>query len=213
MSKHRVKQGECLSSIAARHGFGDWKTIYDHPRNSELRRKRPNPHLLFPGDDVFIPEKNPLPMSVKTGEFLMVTLTVPMRRVCVTVLDGDDEPLGNQPWVIEGRYAVAVGTTDGSGRLETDLPAQLGRATLEVAGLIYELELAGLDPLDDAPDSRLSGLRGRLANLGYEPNLDEPEMTEATRTALAAFQRDHGLEGSGEATSETLSKLEEVHGC
>lgn len=40
---HVVKQGECLTRIAARYGFGDYRVIYDHPANTEFKRKRPNP--------------------------------------------------------------------------------------------------------------------------------------------------------------------------
>jgi hypothetical protein len=209
MPKHIVKQGECLSSIAARHGFGDWKKIYDDPQNAAFRKKRPNPNLLFPGDEVFIPEKKAKQFSMKTGEVTALAVPLPRRRLRLTVLDGDDKPLANQAWVIEGKDATAVGTTDGNGRLEAEVPANLSRATLELAGLVFELELAGLDPVDEG----LSGLRGRLTSLGYDPGLDEPQMTEQTRNALASFQRDHGLEGNGEPTADTLRKLKEVHGC
>src|SRR5438132_10806468 len=120
MPKHIVKQGECLSSIAARYGFGSWKTIYEDPQNGALRGNRPNPHLIYPGDEVFIPEKKPKKFSLNTGEVLALTVVVQRRRVRLTVLDGDDKPLANQPWVIEGKDALAVGTTDGSGRLEAE---------------------------------------------------------------------------------------------
>ena len=53
---HEVKQGECLSSIARRFGFRDWKKIYQHPMNADLRQKRPNPNVLHPGDRIFISE-------------------------------------------------------------------------------------------------------------------------------------------------------------
>ena len=55
--KHVVKQGECLSSIAKQYGFADYRTIYDHPLNAELKRKRPDPNIIQPGDVVWIPDK------------------------------------------------------------------------------------------------------------------------------------------------------------
>ena len=49
MSKrHVVAQGEYFSLIAARFGFA-WKTLYEHPANAELRKKRPDPNVICPG--------------------------------------------------------------------------------------------------------------------------------------------------------------------
>src|SRR5437867_11905630 len=53
---HVVVQGECLSSIAKRYGFGKWRTFYDDPQNADFRKKRPNPNVIFPGDRIFIPD-------------------------------------------------------------------------------------------------------------------------------------------------------------
>ena len=57
MPNHTVEQGECLSRIAAQYGFRDYQTIYNDPGNAELRQKRPDPNMLFPGDIIFIPDK------------------------------------------------------------------------------------------------------------------------------------------------------------
>lgn len=55
MSKiHIVEQGETLSSIAKRYGFISWDTLWSF--NSELQKVRPNPHILFPGDKIEIPD-------------------------------------------------------------------------------------------------------------------------------------------------------------
>jgi hypothetical protein len=52
---HIVVKGDTLSGIAKKHGFKDWRTIYNDPSNAAFRRKRPNPNLIFPGDVVVIP--------------------------------------------------------------------------------------------------------------------------------------------------------------
>jgi hypothetical protein len=52
---HTVQQGELLSRIAKASGFRDYRTIWNDPKNADLRRRRHNPHHLFPGDVVWVP--------------------------------------------------------------------------------------------------------------------------------------------------------------
>jgi len=56
MSKtHKVNQGECIESIALLYGF--WpSTIWLHESNAELKSLRKNPNVLYPRDEVFIPD-------------------------------------------------------------------------------------------------------------------------------------------------------------
>ncbi|MCS6862369.1 MAG: LysM peptidoglycan-binding domain-containing protein, partial [Abditibacteriales bacterium] len=55
MPHHTVQPGECLATIAARYNFTNYRTIYEHPRNAQLRQNRKNPNMLVPGDRVFVP--------------------------------------------------------------------------------------------------------------------------------------------------------------
>lgn len=49
-----VQEGDCILSLAARCGHF-WKTIWDHPANTELRQARGDPAILLPGDKLTIP--------------------------------------------------------------------------------------------------------------------------------------------------------------
>jgi hypothetical protein len=59
MSEYVVKLGDNLSDIALKHGFGSWRELYEHPVNSALRSRRPNPNLICPGDRIQIPRAKP----------------------------------------------------------------------------------------------------------------------------------------------------------
>ena len=63
-----VTQGECLSSIARRFGITDWRTIYNHPENAEFRRRRPNPNILYPGDEIYAPPRELRNEPCSTGQ-------------------------------------------------------------------------------------------------------------------------------------------------
>jgi hypothetical protein len=42
MPLHDVAQGDCLLSIAEQYGFF-WETLWEHPRNAELKQTRKRP--------------------------------------------------------------------------------------------------------------------------------------------------------------------------
>ncbi len=56
MPEHKVKKGDCLLSIAAQYGIS-WEKIWNHPKNTKLRQQRQDPNILYPGDIVFVPDK------------------------------------------------------------------------------------------------------------------------------------------------------------
>src|SRR5688572_3157893 len=101
MPKHVVQQGECLSTIAKRYGFPDYRTVYEHPDNAELRRKRPNPNLLFPGDVVAIPEPKVRTAAVATGQVHRFQVTLPKKELHLQLKDHEGKPIANEPYVLE----------------------------------------------------------------------------------------------------------------
>jgi hypothetical protein len=50
-----VRAGDTLSRIAHTNGLNSWRDVYYHPGNAQLRIKRPNPDLIFPGDTLVLP--------------------------------------------------------------------------------------------------------------------------------------------------------------
>lgn len=50
-----VETGDCVSSIAYENGFF-WETIWNHPKNANLKSERKDPNILKEGDVVFVPD-------------------------------------------------------------------------------------------------------------------------------------------------------------
>src|SRR5215468_7896503 len=54
--KHTIEQGEHVVRIAHQNGFRDWKSVWNDGENAGLRSRRDNPNVLFPGDELFLPD-------------------------------------------------------------------------------------------------------------------------------------------------------------
>ncbi|WP_395841774.1 LysM peptidoglycan-binding domain-containing protein [Cystobacter fuscus] len=68
MKTHIVKKGDSIWSIARTHGFADWHPIYEDPANQALRKLRPNPALIQPGDRIAIPDQKSKPHTSPSGQ-------------------------------------------------------------------------------------------------------------------------------------------------
>ena len=55
-SEYTVK-GDYLTKIAKEHGFSDYRIIWDHAQNKQLKELRKNPNVIYPGDKLFIPTR------------------------------------------------------------------------------------------------------------------------------------------------------------
>src|SRR5579871_1586673 len=64
MIRHKVEQGESITSIAFRYGFFP-DTLWQHADNAELRKLRTDGDILLPGDIVTVP---PLRIRQQDGE-------------------------------------------------------------------------------------------------------------------------------------------------
>jgi len=203
MSKtHVVKEGEHLSGIAAQHGFGDFHTLLDHPQNAELKARR-DPHVLFPGDQVFIPDRAEKvePGATTSTHTFAVTLSLLFLRL--RLRDLDNKPIANASYElrVESPDAPDAQTTDGDGII---VPSPLGRLvkngelkvthTLPPADakeppreetLKFDLKIGALNP-----ETMLSGQQARLNNLGYFAGFTVDDHDQLS-WALEEFQCDH----------------------
>jgi Putative peptidoglycan binding domain len=130
---HTVKAGECMAQLAAFYGFASWKTLYDDPGNEALRKKRPNPNLLAPGDVVTIPDKKPKELEVKAGASHRFKVALPKAKLRIYLRGLVGEKLAAAKYKLEIDGKTLEGTTDGEGLLELSIPPQAMTAKLEVA--------------------------------------------------------------------------------
>ena len=211
---HIVQQGEHLSSIAEQYGISDYRILWNHPQNRQLRDSRGNPNVLYPGDEVFIPEQTQKEHDCQTERrhTFEKAQRVPMLRLVLK--DFTDRPLANLACelLVEGEsYSL---TTDQGGKIEHEIPpsAENGCLTARNAeGAVVmqmQLRIGSLDPVEEQ-----TGLQARLNNLGYDVGGGEESDPEVLRAAVEEFQREQRLQVDGICGSQTQAKLKQVHGC
>lgn len=208
MSAHVVKQGECLVTIAAQHGWRP-ETLWDQPQNASLKELRKDMHSLLPGDVVEVPARRPRDERVPTDgvgtfQLAVVPAKLRLRLLC------DEEPRAAEPYRLEyDDGQVLEGSTDGDGWVDQPLPLTVRKAVLGLkdGAEQYELAVGDLDPADTP-----SGAQGRLRNLGvYFGNVDG-EAGPALQAALRRFQQSKGLEVTGELDEATADALRGAYG-
>jgi hypothetical protein len=218
--KHVVQEGESLTTIAAQYGFADWKAIYQHAGNADLRKLRPNPHVLRPGDVVVVPDPKPREVSLATGKTHRVVVPRLTTMVNLVVEDAKGEPIAGRPFELVAEPWKHKGTTTGAGAVECEVPGHVDEADLVVwigepekgGRYVWQLRIGALYPHNDP-----TGVRQRLNNLGYfagdQPQgEDDGDAAMLLELAVRAFQEDSGLVPSGELDDETRDKLLEAHG-
>lgn len=227
---HFVVQGEYLSKIARAYGFADFQTLWDAPENKDLKEKRKNPNILYPGDKLFIPDKEIREEARATekkhrfellGENLMLRIKLmdysnkPVAgHQCTLIVENDARDFKTQS---DGMLEEEISTDQGSGKL-----LSRGKPDPELtfnAPLEIPLKIGHIDPED-----KVSGQIARLNNLGYSAGelpahpLNDREAEDARQTpefisAVEEFQCDHGLTVDGNCGPKTQTKLKDAHGC
>ena len=210
MAIHRVAQGDCFCSIAEERGFTDHQTLYDAPANRLLREARPNPNILLPGDLVDVPEKERRVEHGSTNQRHVFRVRSKRARLYLRlVLDG--EPLEGEEYVLLVDGRSIEGKTRPDGTLDLEIESSARSAVLRVPRLRIErhLSIGGLDPI-----GTVSGVQGRLMNLGYDCGAIDGVAGPRTRAAIRAFQKDNPpLAADGIAGSDTLDALTTRYGC
>src|SRR5436190_14937281 len=130
--EHIVQQGDCLASIAKQYGFADWNTIYNDGLNAAFRKLRPDPHVLLPGDRLYIPDKNLKSESCQTGMVHRFKLLRKQTRLRIVVRDIDGTPLGGKKYNLRVEDEVNEGVLPDNALLDKPIPADALEGELKV---------------------------------------------------------------------------------
>jgi Putative peptidoglycan binding domain len=206
---YSVLQGDHIFSIAAKFGFRDYRIIWDDPKNAALKQKRQNPHVLFPGDSVYIPDKKEKTESIATTKVHRFKLNEEPLKLRLVLRDFDNEPIPNMECELDVEGQVTKLKTNGKGLIEKEIPATAQKGVLKVPELGLELpvKIGHLDPNDEE-----SGWKARLINLGYHPRGLADDDKEILGYSIEEFQCDHGLPVTGKLDAATKAKLKSEHG-
>jgi N-acetylmuramoyl-L-alanine amidase len=219
-----VKQGDYLAKIAHRHGFAKWQTIYDHPKNAALKQLRPNPNVLLPGDEVFIPDAPQNRAAVAPNSTTKFRAQRPTALVRIALkdeqgnavsIDRYELELGERTYPASKAKGGAVAKALGQGLIEQKVEPDAGLGRLRIwknggEDPDYEIDLrvGDLDPAD-----QVSGAQARLLHLGLDCGPVDGVLGPKTQRALQVFQHRNGLQVTGELDQATIDKLKSAHGC
>ncbi|MDX1811111.1 MAG: LysM peptidoglycan-binding domain-containing protein, partial [Gammaproteobacteria bacterium] len=150
MSTYSVKQGDCIASIAEQYGMLP-DTIWQHADNSDLRKLRKNPNILYPGDTVVIPDKTLAQIDAATdSKHSFVCKKGRAKNKIQILLNG--EPLANKDYEVQfdGEWGDS-GTTDGEGFIEQNILPRYKKAKVTITEgnntQIFNFSLGSLDPI------------------------------------------------------------------
>jgi len=222
-----------MSSIAYENGFF-WKTLWNLSQNASLKALRKNPNVLMTGDIVHIPDltvRNEPGATEQTHKFVLKGVPEFLR---MKIMDAQHNPRPNLQYIITIEGNSRHGTTDGTGQLKESIPpnARTGKLTFaaplagttnpvaaKIAAItgkthgprpkqqVMILQLGSLNPI-----SAVSGIKARLANLGFYQGPVDENLDDSTAKAITRFQRKKKLPMTGLADDATKALIQKIHG-
>lgn len=237
MPKRKIRQGEDIVSICTPMGIS-WERAWQHGENASLRQERKSPHLLMPGDELFIPElekKNESCGCEQKHTFVTKISPIRFRARLFETKQSDEkreagsdkkseyieEPpdipeeksLANVPYCLYvDEVLLAEGKTDGEGFVDELIAASARKGQLVLQPGTENERKIELNWRHLNPPEEISGICQRLNNMGFGAPDDAKELTPEVKGAIRDFQKCHALEPTGELEEKTRKKIIEIYG-
>jgi hypothetical protein len=211
---YTVKQGDHLSSIAKALGFSDYQTIWNDGNNAALKQQRQNPNVLFPGDQLYIPDREPRVEPRPTEVRHKFVKHGPTLKLQLVLEDQYEKPIANAECELTLDGNVLQVVTDATGKIVHPITPDTKDAMLVIKDpqtpfsyIQIPIKIGYIDPVD-----QVSGQAARLNNLGYDAGDGSDDDADQFQSALEEFQCDQGLTVDGKCGPATQAKLKQVHG-
>lgn len=206
---HTVREGECVSSIAAERGL-KVDSIWEHPSNAEIRAIRIQPNVLLPKDRLNIPDVALKEEARPTDDKHRFQLAAEPTFIRIRVKHRD-RPVAGKPFTLVVGAETFQGVTDGTGLIEQSISPGPTTGFLRVIDdkevREFALQVGKLHPVDSP-----TGIQQRLQNLGIDTGKIDGIIGPITRGAIRRFQIKFGLPPDGIAGPATRQKLKDEHG-
>ncbi len=199
MQPYVIRQGDYLLSLAYRFGF-DVDTVWNDPKNAQLRQLRSSPSILWPTDVLYIPDQNvpPAMQTVTTGTTNTFVTDVPTLSVTQQFVGSEATTYSSRAYIVQELDQLTGLTTDEKGIATFQAPVTLDAATVQFTdtGESWVLHIGHLDPINT-----LSGIFQRLQHLNYVAGSAtfDPTSLDLMRAGLRA------LNASAAGASDTAS--------
>ncbi len=221
MKQYTIQQGDTLLRIAKQFGLSGSKALYMHPSNAAFRQLRPDPNLIFPGDQINIPDSQPSAFSGlpdRRHVFVHSESGGPEKETLrLDLKDSDGQSLSGVRATFSAGGQTLESTVSNDGILEFDLTeCTETEGELQIFTSVesaapshrFQLQFAHLDPIDT-----ISGIQARCNNLGFACGAVDGTYGEATSQGVKAFQAAHGLAVDGDPGPKTKARLQKAYGC
>jgi N-acetylmuramoyl-L-alanine amidase len=212
---YTVKQGDHLPGIAEENGFHDYSVVWNYADNADLKKLRQNPNVLYPGDEVMIPDLELREEAKSTDQHHKFQLNTSKLQLRLVLEDFYERPISGASCqvTIDGNSQTLTSNADGLVELDIPNDAKGGGVIINSDKTPFQNEtipvkIGYLDPADT-----VSGQKARLSNLGYYFGEIDSSEDDEFNSAIEEFQCDNDLVVDGICGPATQGKLKQIHGC
>jgi type VI secretion system secreted protein VgrG len=192
-SRVKATSEDRVPALARKHGFINWRTVWDFAGNAGLKALRENPNVLWEGDEVAIPSKVERHAEVTGGSAEFMVNREDEKLVRIRPLDFELQPFdGIRYQGKRDNTDINKGVIPPSGFIVLQVPIDARKGVLS----LFLSNAADAKPLNwnfDIQDEVLANSTEdeaqRLINLGFATTLPKgDEKNDDYRLALAAYR-------------------------